>query len=111
MRSLREKVRTSAWPGRVALTFAALSLILTGAAGLQEGQLHYANYWGGSVFAPLAIVLGFWVLVIVVVKWRSFNVAPPKNWPARTLGDNSEQRRDRRSRTSISHGTPEFPSA
>jgi hypothetical protein len=45
---------------------------------LQKGQLHYANYWGGSVFAPLAIVLGFYVLVIVVVKWRSFNVAPPK---------------------------------
>jgi hypothetical protein len=78
MRSLREKVRTSAWPGRVALTFAALSLILTGVAALQEGRLHYANYWGGSVFAPLAIVLGFCVLVIVVVKWRPFNGAPPK---------------------------------
>jgi hypothetical protein len=78
MRSLREKVRTSPWPGRVALTFAALSLILTGVAVLQDGRLHYANYWGGSVFAPLAIVLGFFVLLIVVVRWRSFNVAAPK---------------------------------
>jgi hypothetical protein len=68
----------SPWPGRVALTIAALSLILSGFAVLQDGRLHYANYWGGSVFAPLAIVLGFFVLFIVVIRWRSFNVATPK---------------------------------
>ncbi len=78
MRSLKEKVRTSPWPGRVALTAVALSLILTGSAALRDGRLHYANYWGGSVFAPLAIAIGFFVLLIVVVRWRSFSVTAPK---------------------------------
>jgi hypothetical protein len=54
--------------------------------------LQYANDWGGSVFAPLAIVLGFCVLIMVVVKWRFFNVAPP-----RLAG--------KESRISTSHGT------
>jgi hypothetical protein len=51
----------------------ALSLIISGGRALKDSQLHYPNYWGGPVFAPLAIALGLLLLVIVIVKWRSLH--------------------------------------
>lgn len=56
--------------------FVGLSLVLTGVAALWTGRLHYQNYWGGSVFAPLAIVVGIMALVVVIVRWRSLNETP-----------------------------------
>ena len=73
MKDLKDRLRQSLWPGRIALTFVGISLMLTGAAALRDGRLHYQNYWGGSVFAPLAIVVGITALVMVVVRWRSLN--------------------------------------
>ncbi len=55
---------------RVGLLVGAVSLILSGVATLQNEHLHYPNYWGGSVFAPFAIVLGVALLVVVVVRRR-----------------------------------------
>jgi hypothetical protein len=55
------------------VTITSSSLILAGLAALQGGRLHYPNYWGGAVFAPLAIVVGVLGIVIVVAKWRSFS--------------------------------------
>jgi drug/metabolite transporter (DMT)-like permease len=74
----KERLRGSLWPGRLALTFVGVSLILAGIGTLQEQRLHYANYWGGSVFAPFAIALGVAVLIIVIVKWRSLNQSAPR---------------------------------
>jgi len=75
---LKDRVRQSLWTGRIALIFVGLSLVLTGAAALQSGRLHYQNYWGGSVFAPLAIVGGLMALVMVIVRWRSLNETGPE---------------------------------
>jgi len=55
------------------LTVASSGLILAGVAALQSGRLHYPNYWGGPVFAPLAIVIGVLGLILVIAKWRSFD--------------------------------------
>jgi hypothetical protein len=60
------------------LVFAGLSLILAGWRALDSGQLHYRNYWGGSVFAPFAIALGIAVLVILIARWRTLTETPPK---------------------------------
>jgi hypothetical protein len=60
------------------LTLVSISLILTGVAAVQDRRLHYPNYWGGSVFAPFAIVLGIAVFVIVIAKWRSLNQTRPR---------------------------------
>ena len=76
--SIKERLRQSRWPGRIALTFVGFSLVLTGAAALRTGRLHYQNYWGGSVFAPLAIVVGIMALVVVIVRWRSLNETGPR---------------------------------
>jgi hypothetical protein len=76
--NIKERLRQSLWPGRIALTFVGLSLVLTGAAALRTGRLHYQNYWGGSVFAPLAIVVGITALVVVIVRWRSLNETGPR---------------------------------
>jgi len=78
MKDLKDRLRQSLWPGRIALTFVGLSLVLTGAAALRDGRLHYQNYWGGSVFAPLAIVVGITALVMVIVRWRSLNETGPR---------------------------------
>jgi hypothetical protein len=77
MKDLKGGLRQSLWPGRIALTFVGLSLVLTGAA-LGDGRLHYQNYWGGSIFAPLAIVVGITALVMVIVRWRSLNESGPR---------------------------------
>ena len=62
---------------RVGLLVGAVSLILSGVATLQNEHLHYPNYWGGSVFAPFAIVLG----VAPLSSWSSEG----GRWRDRTL--------------------------
>ena len=78
MNDFKDKLRQSLWTGRIALMFVGLSLVLTGVAVLPRGRLHYQNYWGGSVFAPVALVVGLMALVMVVVRWRSVNEPGPK---------------------------------
>ena len=78
MKDLKERFRQSLWPGRIALMLVGLSLVLTGAAALRDGRLHYQNYWRGSVFAPLAIVIGIMALVMVILRWRSLNETGPR---------------------------------
>jgi len=78
MSDIKDRLRQSLWPGRIALMFVGLSSVLTGAAALQSGRLHYQNYWGGFVFAPLAIVVGLVALVMVIVRWRSLNATDRK---------------------------------
>jgi hypothetical protein len=78
MKDIKGRLRKSPWPGRIALTFGSVTLVLMGAGALRHGQLHYQNYWGGSVFAPLAIVVGITALVIVIVRWRSLNDVGPR---------------------------------
>jgi len=48
--------------------------VLSGAVYvLTSGRLYYKNYWGGRVFAPLAVVLILFVIAIMLVKWRTLN--------------------------------------
>jgi len=44
--------------------------IAMGALSLLRGQTHYENYWGGAVFAPFAVFVGFLFLVGVFTHWR-----------------------------------------
>lgn len=55
------------------------SLLLSGSREVLSGDLHYPNYWGGAVFAPLAIVIGLFLLVGAIWKWRTLTT--PKNQP------------------------------
>jgi len=50
----------------------SLSAISVGLDAVLAGRLYYRNFWGGPVFAPLAIVLGVSLLVVALLKWRSF---------------------------------------
>jgi len=72
------RVWRSIWMGRCALLFIGLSLIFAGLRAVDSGRLNYRNYWGGLVFAPLAIALGVAVLVLLVVKWRTLNDLGPR---------------------------------
>jgi hypothetical protein len=42
------------------------AIIILGVLALLEGRLHYANYRGGAVFAPFALLGGLLVIVIGV---------------------------------------------
>lgn len=106
--NIKESLRQSLWPGRIALTFAGLSLVLTGAAGLRTGRLHYQNYWGGSVFAPLAIVVGIAALVVVIVRWRSLNETGPRPRGKALRRQQRALEDGRRLSPSISRGIPEW---
>ena len=59
------------WLARVMLFLIGLLLLGGGARALVGDRLFYGNYWGGPVFAPLAIVLGLFALVLLVVKWNT----------------------------------------
>ena len=53
---------------RAGLLFALMgfAIINLGVLALLQGRLHYANYWGGAVFAPFALLGGLLVIVIAV---------------------------------------------
>lgn len=60
------------------LSFFAGLLIFSGIATLLRGKPGYTNYWGGHVFAPLAIVIGLLLLVIVIAKFRRKDEEVPR---------------------------------
>ena len=53
---------------RMAIVIAGSVLILTGILSIITGQLHYLNYWGGLVFAPVAILAGSLAIYIAVYR-------------------------------------------
>ena len=55
---------------RLMFGFLAVILIALGASVLNKKQLYYTNYWGGAVFAPVAIFGGIMILFIVIFKWK-----------------------------------------
>jgi len=57
--------------GKIVLSFFALLLILFGVLHLFRGEMNYPNYWGGVVFAPIAILFGCLLLFVVLFKWKS----------------------------------------
>ena len=59
--------------GRLVALLLSLVLIAGGVHTLLRGGIGYLNYWGGTIFAPLAIVLGFVLGVLVVFRWRTLN--------------------------------------
>lgn len=53
-----------------------LSLLLIGAGAMTiflRKDITYSNYWGGLVFAPLVIIIGFFLIYLAVFKWEKFN--------------------------------------
>lgn len=55
---------------RIGLGIFAAILILMGLLRILQGELNYTNYWGGIVFAPVAIIIGILVLIIVFFRWK-----------------------------------------
>jgi hypothetical protein len=43
-------------------------ILVLGVVTLCEGRLSYHNYWGGSVFAPFAIVIGLLCMYVAYAK-------------------------------------------
>jgi hypothetical protein len=53
---------------RIAFAFISLFLIVFGLGILLNHRIEYANYWGGMVFAPFAILIGVTLLFIVLFR-------------------------------------------
>jgi hypothetical protein len=64
--------------GRVVFALVSLSLILLGVRVLLKDGLFYSNYWGGPVFAPLAIAIGIFCCYLVVFRWRKLAERPAR---------------------------------
>ena len=59
---------------RSGLVLVALVIIGTGLIPLIfKGNLFYSNWWGGLVFAPLAVLIGIFFLYIVLFKYEKVN--------------------------------------
>ena len=58
---------------RIVLGFFGIILIFIGVSSIYNGILNYSNYWGGIVFAPVAIIMGVLVLVIVTFRWKALH--------------------------------------
>ncbi|HEY0155891.1 MAG TPA: hypothetical protein VGF28_01215 [Thermoanaerobaculia bacterium] len=59
------------WVARAVLFLFGLSLLLSGLRELLFGDLHYSKYWGGDVFAPVAVLIGAFFLGVLVWKWKT----------------------------------------
>jgi hypothetical protein len=51
---------------RLAFGFVGVLAVGLGLLALLSGHLHYANWWGGPVFAPFAILVGLILLGIAI---------------------------------------------
>jgi hypothetical protein len=61
----REKRRTAIRAG-ILVGVVGFVIINLGVLALLNGHLHYANYWGGWVFAPYAIGGGILTIFVAV---------------------------------------------
>jgi hypothetical protein len=52
--------------GALLLGFVGFWIVILGATTLLLGRLHYANYWGGAVFAPFALIVGVLAIVLAI---------------------------------------------
>jgi hypothetical protein len=71
MRRTRQSKR-----GRIAAIAASLFLIAFGVAMVLGGKLEWQNYWGGLVFAPVAILFGLLLLYAAIFRWDKMNKPP-----------------------------------
>ena len=58
---------------RIGLGIFGIILVLMGIFNIIRGELNYTNYCGGIVFAPVAIIIGILILIIVFFRWRTMN--------------------------------------
>jgi hypothetical protein len=59
---------------RSGLALVALMIIGTGLIPLVLNKnLFYLNWWGGLIFAPLAVIVGIFFLYIVIFKYEKVN--------------------------------------
>ena len=56
--------------GRFGFGAVGVTLVIFGAITLKSGQLHYSNYWGSPVFAPISIVVGLAIILLAIFKWE-----------------------------------------
>ena len=54
----------------VGIGLLAIQLILFGMMSIAIGSWQYRNWWGGSVFAPAAIIIGTLLMLILMKKWK-----------------------------------------
>lgn len=64
--TLTEKSKRKA--NRVAVVIVGAVLLVTGMSALSAGRSQYLNYWGGLVFAPIAILAGGLAIYIAVFR-------------------------------------------
>jgi hypothetical protein len=66
-----KKIVNRVWTQRIMLFLAAVALLTSGLREMLRGDFHYANYWGGVVFAPVAILVGAGLLAAIVLDWKA----------------------------------------
>ncbi len=64
---------------QICITFAGFIVIFYAILSIFKGETSYSNYWGGSVFAPFAILIGLLVIYIAWFKSKSLNKPLNKN--------------------------------
>ena len=53
---------------RFGVVFVGVMIFGEGVLALLRGASNYANWWGGPIFAPFAILIGLLALAIAVVR-------------------------------------------
>lgn len=53
-----------------------MTLIGSGLISILQGESNYLNYWGGVVWAPLAIAIGIVLLFAIVFRWNKLQQQP-----------------------------------
>jgi hypothetical protein len=72
---------------RFTLASISLTILTLGAGTLVRGGLEYQNWWGGTVFAPFAILIGMGGLLIAMFAPKAFTATTTnkhsriRGWP------------------------------
>ncbi len=70
MENKRKKRRLLA---RLVLSLICFVMIAAGIRAIMTGDLTYKNYWGGVVFGPFAIIVGFVFLYVIIFRWGNLD--------------------------------------
>ena len=77
---------------RIAVVIAGSILIITGIISIITGQLQYTNYWGGLVFAPVAILAGILAIYIAIYRPSKMNL-PNRDRKGRKISNPADEYR------------------
>lgn len=63
---------SKSWFSRLGLILVSVALLSPALGAALRHRLFYQSFWGGPVFAPMAFVVGLFLLYLTIFRWKKF---------------------------------------